>query len=131
MTVLGFRHVARGVVMAAVAVTAMVATTTGAWAGTEKVCNGAFCNATTGKGTTITQVVATKVGDNRGTMGFFEVFGPRGLKVTGHTMTNNSETFPLKGSVYKNESICVRFFAEKATHQFIEVGSAQCTKAPW
>lgn len=91
----------------------------------------AFCNATTGKGTTVTQVVATKIGDNRGTVGFFEVFGPRGLKATGRTMSNNSETFELKGSVNKNESICLRFVAEKASHQFIEVGTAQCTKAPW
>lgn len=46
-------------------------------AATETVCNAAFCNATTGSGLSVSEVTATKIGQNRGTVGFFEVFGPR------------------------------------------------------
>lgn len=100
-------------------------------AGTETVCNAAFCNATTGSGLSVSEVVATKIGQNRGTRGFFEVFGPRGLKATGPTDGRNSHPFRLRGSLNKGELVCLRFFAEKQSHEFIEVGTAQCTRAPF
>ncbi len=70
----------------------------GASAATETVCNAAFCNSTTGSGLSVSKVVATKIGQNRNVVGFFEVFGPRGLKFTEPTTAANSQTLPLSGS---------------------------------
>lgn len=103
----------------------------GASAATETVCNAAFCNSTTGSGLSVSKVVATKIGQNRNVVGFFEVFGPRGLKSTGPTTAANSQTLRLSGSLKKNEFLCLRFFARNSAGGFIEIGTAQCTKAPF
>lgn len=100
-------------------------------AGTATVCNAAFCNATTGSGFSVSKVVATKIGQNRGTVGFFEVFGPRELKSTGPTTGDNSQTLTFTGSLNEGEFLCLRFFARTSDNTFVEVGTAQCTKAPF
>lgn len=110
----------------------LVATAPGALAGTERVCNASFCNATSGTGTLVTRVVATKIGLNRGSLGFFEVFGPRGPLSTGPTTTSDTQTLQLRRILFKNEMLCLRYFVKiRATGQFRELGSAQCTRSPY
>lgn len=58
----------------AVAVGVLLAAAPAASAGTDRVCNAAFCNDTTGSGEHVTKIVATKRGDNLNVLGFFEVF---------------------------------------------------------
>jgi hypothetical protein len=119
------------VLAASAAVTGLlVATAPVASAGTEKVCNAAFCNTTTGSGYVLSTVTATKEGDNKGVLGFFEVFNSVSHQ-TGPTTTANTTKFDLRWTLDpKYPLVCLRFFA-KTSRGFVEVGSAQCTKAPF
>ncbi|MGH3568375.1 MAG: hypothetical protein ACRDRH_20565 [Pseudonocardia sp.] len=79
-------------------------------------------------------MVGTKIGDNRGVTGFFEVFGPSELKMTGPTTTPADEVrlvFDRKPTLESGEFVCLRFFARTTGSKFVEVGTAQCTKAPF
>lgn len=98
----------------------------------ERVCNEYFCNDTIGSGLNISSVIATKIGLNRGSIGFFEAFGPNGQKSVGPTGTPDQTGFPVAGRASKGDLVCVRYFVKiLSTGKFKELGSAACTKAPW
>ncbi|HEY3480037.1 MAG TPA: hypothetical protein VGL02_14160, partial [Streptomyces sp.] len=94
-----------------------------------QACNAAFCNRTTGSGSTVSTVTATKVGANRGVVGFFEVF-IAGKNYTGPTTSADVSVLTLNKDVGKSQ-VCLRFFARTTGGGFVEVGTAQCTKAPY
>jgi hypothetical protein len=125
------RGLIRAGAVAAAALAMLLGSTSAAFAATETVCNAAFCNATSGSGTTITQIKATKIGQNQNVIGFFEAFGPGGVQQTGPTTSANTTIFSVSGTVPKGKLVCVRFFAKNSGGGFVEVGTAQCTKSPF
>lgn len=125
------RRIAAVLATSAAATGLLAATAPAASAASEKVCNAAFCNTTTGSGWTATSVTAAKQGDNRGVVGFFEVFnGAR--KFTGPTTSANTTVFTFNWKIdSKTPLVCLRFFAKTSSGGFVEIGTAQCTKAPY
>jgi hypothetical protein len=120
----------RAAAVLATAAALLIGVTPTAFAGTRQVCNAAFCNTTIGSGTTVMEVRASKIGGTKGVIGFFEVFGPHGLNLTGPTTSANTTTFAVGGTIPQGGLVCVRFFA-KSTGGFVELGTAQCTTSPF
>jgi hypothetical protein len=125
------RTTGRAAAVLATAAALLLGATPTAFAGTRQVCNAAFCNTTIGSGTKITEVRATKIGANRGVLGFFEIFGPKGVHLTSQTNSADVWIVPVSGTVPKGALLCVRFFAKAGGNDFVEVGTAQCTTSPF
>jgi hypothetical protein len=126
-----FSEKAWAVFVATVAI--LLATTPGASAGTREVCNSAFCNVTSGNEGNVSSVRGTKRAPLIGVRGFFEAYGPGGMKSTGPTTTARSTSltsFKNSTSLKRGELMCLRFF-EKRGNQYFEMGTAQCTTAPF
>ena len=108
---------------------------TSALAFEKTTCTKYFCNHTEGAGEYIHWVEASKlVGLQRGSgyaYGFFEVFGPNGLKKTGPTTRSQSSVIDLPDGlkVKKGGLICLRFF-EKIGSAWKQIGPSACTTSP-
>jgi hypothetical protein len=102
----------------------------------DSACNASFCNTTDGSGGRVDQVLAQKVGKLQNVIGFFEARGPRGMVATGPTTSANHTYFTRSSfrnpTTLKNgELMCLTFFAKTSGGGFVEVGTAQCTTAPF
>lgn len=110
------------------AVVSAVLLTETASAATKTVCNSYYCNETVGVGNYVQYVNAGRKSPLSGKYGFFEVFGPNGYKKTGPSSTSGA-LIPISRSFPANSLICLRFF-ENVAGQWIERGSAACTRTP-
>jgi hypothetical protein len=126
-----FSAKAGAVFIATVAI--LLTTTPGAFAGTRQVCNAAFCNKTSGNGGDVSSVFGGRRDSLRGVEGFFEAFARHGMKSTGPTNKSNTTltSFTSPHTLKNGELMCLRFFAKNRKNQFYEVGTAQCTTAPF
>lgn len=97
-------------------------------AASESVCNAYYCNETFGSDNRVDYVNAYRGVPILGRTGFFEVFGPGGYKKTGATGVVNGG-IPINRTFPRNSFICLRFF-ENVAGQWIERGSAACTRTP-
>jgi hypothetical protein len=108
---------------------------TSAFAFQKEVCTKYFCNDTEGAGEYIHYVTANKLTAlQRGSgyaYGFFEVYGPNGLKKTGPTTRSGSSVIDLPDGlkVKKGGLICLRFF-ERVGSAWKEIGPSACTTSP-
>jgi hypothetical protein len=101
----------------------------------SSACNASFCNTTKGSGGRMSSLYAEKVGGTHNVVGFFEVHGPRGMVATGPTTSADymflPDSFRNYTTLKKGELLCLTFFAKTSRGGFVEVGTAQCTTAPF